>query len=330
MRPKNAQSVLQKAKIPALLITNPVNILYLTGVEADPGFVLLHGKKFTLFVSELDRESAERSVRKGITVAHYEELEPTLKKLKRCGFEKNAVSVGRYGIWKRKFKNTKFVQTEGIVEEYRRTKDAEELRKFKKAQRITRQMIKRVPKALKQGMTEKELAWKLESWAHELGADGLSFDAIVGFGTHTSCPHHVPTNRKFIKGHLVQIDVGVRYQGYCADQSRVFVTGELTHQQKRVLKAVQEAKRKATKAVKPGVKGPTLDRIARDVLKKYDLEEYFPHTLGHAIGLEIHEDPRLSMKLKKVKLKKHEIVTIEPGVYIPGKFGMRLEDEIIV
>ena len=191
-------------------------------------------------------------------------------------------------------------------------------------------MIRRVPRALRAGVTERSVAWKLQEWALELGAEGLSFDPIVAFGTHTSRPHHHPTNRTFSKGHIVQIDVGARYKGYCADQSMVFFTGKPTSLQQRVYDAVLDAKEAAMKAVCAGVETGDLDALAFDVLKEHGFAKYFCHALGHGVGLEVHEGVSLSSSGKSQKLLTNEIVTIEPGVYLPGKFGIRLEEEVIV
>lgn len=191
-------------------------------------------------------------------------------------------------------------------------------------------MMDRIPSVLKGSITEKQLAEKLRQWAVELGADGLSFDPIVAFGTNSSSPHHHPSSRKLSKGHVVQIDIGARVNGYCADQSCVFFTAKKTPLQKRVFAAVSEAKSASINAIKVGVTNHKLDQIARDILKEENLEQYFTHSLGHGVGLDIHEGVSLSLKAKKTKLLKGEIITIEPGVYIPEKFGMRLEEEIIV
>jgi len=218
----------------------------------------------------------------------------------------------------------------GVVEEFRRTKNAEELRKFRRAQRITREMLKRVPTLLRRPISERAVAWKLREWAEELGADDLSFEPIVAFGTHTSRPHHRPTHRILQKGHIVQVDVGAIYQGYCADQSAVYFTERMTPLERRVHAAVSDAFETAMECTIPGASTKDLDRTARDVLRKHGFEEYFLHSLGHGVGLEVHEGPNLSSKAPEKKLLKNEIVTIEPGIYLPGKFGMRLETEVIV
>jgi Xaa-Pro aminopeptidase len=313
-----------------LLISNLTNIRYLTGLELSAGFLLITQRKYRLFVDQRYREAAEGIALPAATIHDHEDLKNMLLRCRECGFEANDVTVDRLGRWKRIFKNTKFVRTKGVIEEFRRSKDARELRSFRRAQHITHEMLRRVPAVLRKGITERDVAWKLTSWAHELGADGLAFDPIVAFGSHTSSPHHHPTGRKLRKGHIVQIDVGARYRGYCADQSAVFFTRSPTALQKRVLAAVEQAKERATKACRAGVTNRELDRIACAVLKKHGFEDYIAHALGHGVGLEIHEGISLSERAPKKKLLKNEIVTIEPGLYIPGKFGIRLEDEVVI
>jgi Xaa-Pro aminopeptidase len=224
----------------------------------------------------------------------------------------------------------RLVDKGGVVECYRRQKDEGEIKLISRAQRITKELLRRVPSALRPGITEEKLARQLQIWALELGADCLSFDAIVAFGTHTGFPHHVPTSRTLKKGHIVQIDVGATVRGYCSDMSRVFFTAPPTPQQKLVYDTLLKAQKRAMDAVKPGVGTAELDRLAREVLKSQGIEEAFCHSLGHGVGLEIHEGITLSQLRKSVELLQGEVITIEPGVYFPGKFGMRIEDMVIV
>ncbi len=329
MRPTQPSHVLKASKTDVFLVSNLTNIRYLSGVEVSTGFVLIKPKSMTLLVDGRYTEAAKRSARKGVKVADIDALKRLLRGVERCGFEAQDITVARLASWK-KLLNTKFVQSKGIIEEFRRSKEPDEIKNFRKAQRITHKMMDRIPATLKSSITEKQLAEKLRQWAVELGADELSFDPIVAFGTNSSSPHHHPTSRKLTKGQVVQIDVGARVNGYCADQSRVFFTGKITAEQKRVYDAVERAKSESEAAVKAGVTNHKLDTIARDILKEEGLNQYFTHSLGHGVGLDIHEGASLSQKSKKQKLLKNEIITIEPGVYISGKFGMRLEDEIIV
>ncbi len=330
MRPSKPSSLISRAKTAAFIVSDLTNIRYLTGLNLTAGLILVTRKGMTLFVDGRYTEVARAEVRHGIAVSEFNSTTNIFKGITRCGYEAEEVTVSRLERWKKKSMNTKFVQTVGIIEEFRRAKDAEELRHFRKAQRITQRVLRELPAVLHGSLTEKQLAEWIRHRAVELGADSLSFDPTVAFGTHTSRPHHKPTSRKLRKRDIIQIDCGARVNGYCADQSRVYFRGKSTAQQQRVFNAVSRAKKAATKAVRAGVSNREPDRIARDVLKKENLEQYFVHSLGHGVGLEIHEGSTLSQKAKKVTLLKNEIVTIEPGVYIPGKFGIRLEDEVVV
>ncbi len=330
MRPRHPGEVLKSARVRAFLVSDPTNIRFLTAVEMSAGFALLEAKSITLFVDGRYREAAQKYALRGVRVRDATMLPKTLGRLRTCAVESENISISRMRNLKRKYSNTKFVHTKGIIEEFRRSKDAEELRRFRRAQRITREVIARVPSVLRRPITERELAWKLQTWAMELGADGLAFEPIVAFGSNTSSPHHHPGNLKLRKGHIVQIDFGAKYRGYCADQSAVFFTAKPTKLERRVYDAVRSAQKAAIEAIKVGGTNHELDRIARVVLRREKLEKFFVHALGHGVGLEIHEGPSLSPKADKVKLLPNEIITIEPGVYLPGKFGMRLEEEVIV
>lgn len=322
--------VTKRAKAPALLVTNLTNIRYLTGLNLSAGFVLIKAKKIVLYVDGRYLEVAQKEAAKAVAVKPMEDLEADLQKTKKCAFESEAVTVARLSNWKRKFKNTKFVQSRGVIEVFRREKRAEEIKNFKKAQRITQKVMGKIPSVLKPGITEREVAEQIRRFAVDFGADELSFEPIVAFGSNSASPHHHPGKTKLRKRDIIQIDCGARVNGYCADQSAVFFTGKPTAEQKRVYEAVEKAQIEAIKTIKAGVSNRTPDRVARNVLKKYELEEYFVHSLGHGVGLDIHEGPSLSTKAVQTKLKRNEIVTVEPGVYLPGKFGIRLEQEIIV
>ncbi|MSR86853.1 aminopeptidase P family protein [Candidatus Peribacteria bacterium] len=329
MRSPSATQLLTAAGTPAFLVTNLINVRYLTGLPVSAGVVLAVGRRLILFVDSRYRDMAER-LPGTITVKDIGQLQGVLAEVRECGFESEDVTVLRKTGWRKKFRTTTFVPTVGILQSFRRQKDPEELRNLRRAHRMTKELLRRVPAMLKRSITEERLARQLILWSLELGAEGLSFDPIVAFGTHTACPHHRPTSRKLQKGHLVQIDVGVKYRGYCADMSEVYFTVEPTKVQDQVHRTLILAKNRAMKAVKVGASTHMLDTLVRGMLKKAGIEEYFTHSLGHGVGLEIHEGPSLSTKAQDVMLLKNEVVTIEPGAYFPGKFGMRLEDMVYV
>jgi Xaa-Pro aminopeptidase len=330
MRPTSPRDILRLAQVPAFLVSNLTNIKYLTGLTMTAGLLLVTPRTYILFADSRYSEGAKRSLSDQFEVRDPTQSPVILAKINSCGFECDQVTVDRFGFWKKKFKNTKFVQKEGIVEEFRRSKEDDELRLLRRAERITEELLRRIPAALRVGVTEEKLARQITIWALELGADGCSFDPIVGFGTHTSSPHHTPTSRALKKGHIVQIDIGAKYKGYCADRSEVFFTAKPTSEQATVYQLLCDAQRAAMKAAKPGASTQKLDQIARDVLKKGGIDHAFTHSLGHGVGLDIHEGVTLSSRAPAQKLLKGEVVTVEPGAYFPGKFGMRVEKMVYV
>jgi Xaa-Pro aminopeptidase len=319
MRP-SSQKLLTAADCPNFLVTDLTNIRYLTGIAVSAGCVLVTPRRYILFVDSRYRESAEKTVRGGVFVRDPLDLPKMLQEAKICGFESEDISVARRASWKKKFPRVKFLEKEGIVQEFRRTKEDHELQAMRKAERITRELLRRIPAVLRHSLSELELSRKLLIWALELGADGMAFDSIVGFGTHTSIPHHHPTSRMLKKGHVVQIDLGAKVRGYCSDASEVFFTTRPTPLQERIYGTLVDAQKAALKLIKPGVSNRTLDRAARAVLDNEGLDPYFTHALGHGVGLDIHEGVSISSKAPEQKLLKNEVITVEPGVYFEGCF----------
>jgi len=330
MRPITPKIFLAAADTPAFLITNLTSLRYLTGLPLSDGILLVTPKKYLLFVDRLTRDTANTITHPHFAVYDSADIVKFMKDITQCGFESDSVSVQRMGLWKRKFKSTKFMHKTEILEEFRRTKDTEELKYLHRAERITKELLRRIPSALRLGITEEKLAKQLQIWALELGADGLAFDPIVAFGTHTSSPHHHPTSRSLKKGHIVQIDVGAMYRGYRADRSEVFFTGKPTVEQRAIYEMLCTALRHSMNFIRSGVSTNAVDEIARSILRKHGVEKSFTHALGHGVGLDIHEGVILSSKAPPKILLSGEVVAVEPGVYFPGKFGMRVEKMVFV
>ena len=330
MRPKSPADLLRRASTSAFLVTDLTNIRYLTGLTLSAGVLLVLPRRFVLFVDSRYTQAAERAAAHYFAVEDIATLQAALKKIRSVGFEADKVTMERFGLWKKKFKSTKFVQHMDIVEQFRRAKTDEERAKLKKAERITEELLRRIPLALKKGITEEELARKITIWALELGAEGMSFDPIVGFGTHTSAPHHRPTKRTLKKGHIVQIDIGAKYRGYSADRSEVFFTATPSPIVQKVYDTLCEARDTVMEMAVPGASTHALDRAARKILAREGIEYAFTHALGHGVGLDIHEGVSISSKGKDEKLVRGEVITVEPGVYFPGKFGMRVESMVYV
>jgi Xaa-Pro aminopeptidase len=328
MRPP-ARQLLAENAIQAMLVTKTANVRYLSRIAADGAVLLVQPKGFTLFADPLEIEAVRKAAPKGISVKPLSGIVTVMKNIRSCAFEEEDITVARLKRWKKLFPKTAFTATKDIVEHHRRTKDAAELKAILTANGITEDILARIPSVLKAGITEAGVAWIIECWAREAGAQKMGFDTIVAFGTNTSRPHHRPTAKKLKKGDLVQIDMGVVIDGYTSDRSAVYFTRKPTAKQKEVHKALQEAVHAGIAAIAPGVPCSEPDAAARKVLRTYKLEKYFIHSLGHGVGLEIHEGVSLSQRSKQ-RLLEHEVVTVEPGVYIEGKWGMRLEEMVVV
>ncbi len=323
------KELLAKTGLKALFITNPINVRYLTRLPAEHGVLLVQSQKFTLFVNALELEAVKAVKQKTVVVRDLSMLETVMKKISQCGFEEQDVTVARLRRWKKLFPRTTWKGIGEIVEPFRRTKDADELKAMLKANLITEDILEKIPSILKVGVTESEVSWMIESWARAAGSPKMGFETIVAFGPNTSRPHHRPTTRKLKKQDIIQIDMGLVIDGYTSDRSAVYFKGKPTTKQVMVLKALEEAKKTGIEAIKPGIAASIPDLAARKVLKKYGLEKYFIHSLGHGVGLDIHEGVTLSKRSKQILLE-YEVVTVEPGVYFPGTWGMRLEDMVIV
>lgn len=324
MRPLSPSVVLQGTGLTALLIAEPKNVRYLTGVELSSGALLLTSRVGRLYVSPLYLEEATAAALPGVEVVDVARLWEDAKRYERIGFEAEYVRVAQLLRWKKHCPSPTWVRTRGLIEEFRRQKDDREIACLRRAERITKEMLRRVPGVLRKGVTEKELAWKFALWAHDLGADGLAFDPVVAFGTHTSHPHHHATTRILKKGHLVQVDVGAVYRGYGADLSEIYFTADPTSAQDRACDAVTTALEVAITKCTVGARTAAVDEAVRKVFRAAGMEAAFTHALGHGVGLTTHEIPVLSPGPAK-RLLPREVLAIEPGVYFPGQFGIRRE-----
>ncbi len=326
----SAGKVLSDAGLSSVLITDLTNIRYLSGLMLSGGALLVSAKGYQLFVDSRYSEAAVREVRRGITILAPEKLGGEIRCLRKVGFESENVTVKRLTAWQKKFKSTKFIQISDLISGLRRSKQPDEINAILRASSMTKKVLALIPVWLRPGITEKQLSWKIESACREAGAESMAFESIVAFGEHTSSPHHHPTERRLRSTDIVQIDMGAKADGYCSDYSRVYFMTAPTSEQEKALSALKKAKKSAEYLLRPGITNRALDIAARQSLKADGYDKEFSHSLGHGVGIEIHEGVTLSMKAPLMKLKKNEVITIEPGLYFPGKFGMRIEDTIVV
>ena len=266
-----------------------------------------------------------------ITNAHYSILEFLKERgAARTGLEFKNATVDYY----RRIKGaapegSEIVNFDGMIEEIRAVKDDTELSAIAMAEKIGDQAFSYILGEIKPGVSEKEIALKLELKMRELGASGLSFDTIVVSGERTSMPHGEPSDKLIENGDFVTMDFGCIFNGYCSDMTRTVAVGSVTDEQRDIYNVVLRAQKATCDAVKAGMKGKEVDAVARKIISDAGYGECFGHGLGHGVGLEIHEAPTANTRSEEI-LKPKMLVTIEPGIYIPKKFGVRIEDLSIV
>ena len=253
---------------------------------------------------------------------------------KTVGFESSAISYAAYEEYQQAgadlFKLKPFADS--YVEQLRLVKQPEEIELLRRAIAITDETFASICAWIMPGMTEREVAWEISRKMVELGADGNAFKTIIASGPHGSMPHSVPSDRRIQRGELITIDMGARYKGYCADMTRTICLGEPAEPRMReVYDAVLRAMKTCEQKMHAGMSARQADALARDVLAEAKLVDYFVHITGHGVGLQIHENPRLSPRVPDyVPLLAGCVVTVEPGVYIPGWTGTRVEDCVLV
>jgi Xaa-Pro aminopeptidase len=335
-RIEELQKLLRKESLDALLITSPADWYYLTGFTGESGALIAGLRHLTLVTDGRFLVQAAEELR-GVTVVEqkqglYRSCGELLKNL-RCGmagFNANQVTVEQYKLLKRAAgKATQFRESGALVASLRARKDATELAQMRKAAILASEVMKSAIGLLKPGVREFEIATEIEYQMRKRGASGPAFESIVAFGSRAALPHARPTAKRLRKNELVVLDLGAILGKYCSDITRTVYVGKAPARIRLWYQAVLEAQAAAIESIEPGKSGGEVDAAARGVLAAYRLDQYFVHSTGHGLGLEVHEDPRLA-KGQKTQLALGNVVTIEPGVYIAGLGGIRIEDDVVV
>lgn len=321
---------------PAILVTNKTNIRYLCGFEGSHGYILLMGKKGFLFTDSRYLNEAKKSLPQNFrAIDSSDGFEKAWKKflaeyrLKKIGIENSYVNLKFWKKLQKISKGTKLTDIGNALDKRRIIKTKDELEKITRSQKINEKVFYAIKRWLKPGISEKEIENKIEFLAREFGADKTAFTPIAAINEHSACPHHTNTNKRLKKGDMLLIDMGVVYQGYHSDMTRVLFTKTPTTEQQKIYGLTLKAQKTAIKKLRAGMTGKQIDSAARGVIKKAGFLKQFGHALGHGVGLDIHELPNLSKKYKD-KIPAGAVITVEPGVYLPGKFGIRLEDMLVV
>jgi Xaa-Pro aminopeptidase len=310
------------------LVSAPVNVHYLTGFESSNPALLVEPDRARLFSDFRYAEAGKRVDGVEFTVTKRNLFASLADELSgRIGFEADVVTYAAYQTLEAG--GLELVPRRGVVEELRALKDDDELATIRRAAEITSEAFGRLAQEPFVGKTEKELAWQLDSLYHELGADGPAFPTIVAAGANGATPHAHAGDSQIPAGTTVVIDSAAAVGGYMSDCTRTFATGELPEQLAEAYEVTREAQQAALDAVRQGVSGRDADGAAREVIEKAGFGDAFGHGLGHGLGLLVHEAPRLSQESEDT-LQARNVVTIEPGIYLSGLGGIRIEDLVIV
>ena len=342
-------SLLKPQNLDALFVTNKINVEYLTNFKGSRKSLLILPKK-TYLLTDFRYLNEARKLKKltvvDITRRFEKPWQALIKKhrLQRIGFEEHDLTVFRFKHLRKKSRvkkqPSKLIPTQNLVENLRTIKTPAEITKIKKAQAITDQVFAEIKKLIRhklksrQAITEKQIAYQIEEIAEKLGASGMAFPPIVAFGAHSATPHHQNSTTRLKKGDLILIDMGAKYQNYCSDMTRMLFTKPPTAFQKKIYQLVLEAQEKVIQSLKTGQKCSAYEKMIAAHFKKAGYEKYFQHSVGHGLGLEIHEIPSLSREEKETKrlnpekLATNMATTVEPGLYFNRKFGVRIEDLI--
>lgn len=321
-------------KIDALLITNDYNRRYMTGFTGTAGVAIV-SKDDAVFITDFRyTEQAAEQVKDFRIVQHegliVEEVaqQVALMGVQTLGFEKDALTYGTYTLYKNAVK-AEFAPTAGLIEKIRLIKTEQEINIIKAACEIADQAFTHILGFIEPGKTELEVSNELEFFMRKQGATSSSFDIIVASGVRSALPHGVATHKVIEKGDFVTLDFGALYNGYISDITRTIAVGQPSDKLVEMYNVVLESQLLALEKVGPGMTGIEADAVARDYLKSKGYGEAFGHSTGHGIGLEVHEGPGLSFRSETV-LEPGMAVTIEPGVYLPGIGGVRIEDDILI
>ena len=335
MTDNKIRNLINELKVDAILITDPYNIRYMSGFSGGEGYMFVTPEKKILYVDSRYTLWAKNESR-GCDVVEtgkeaYKELNDFAKKanINKIAVEGNHLKYNEFKEIKNKLAGYNLIPIDTELDNLRMIKSEEEIELIAKAERIGDEAFSYILNEIKPGVTEKEIALKLEFYMRSHGAERLSFEVIAASGLNSASPHAMPSDKIIEEGDFLTLDFGCVYNGYCSDMTRTIVVGKANERQKEIYNIVKEAQQAALDNIKAGMTGKEADSIARNIIASYGYADQFGHGLGHGIGLFIHEMPRLSVK-GDIVLEPGMVVSVEPGIYIEGFGGVRIEDAVVI
>ncbi|MBN2240083.1 MAG: aminopeptidase P family protein [Dehalococcoidales bacterium] len=334
-RVERLRSVLVEKELDGIFISQPENRCYLSGFNGSAGYLLITAKDTRLatdfrYLEQVKIQSPDFSlVRISGKVAEWFIELIDVPGLKRLGFESGDITHAMYRILtdaiSKAGSEVQMIPVDGIVEGLRAIKEPEEIELIKQAVTITDNAFAYIDETIREGMTEIEVAWELEKYQREHGSQAMPFDIIVASGPNSARPHAQPSDRKIEKGDPIVIDMGAKFGGYCSDFTRTLCIGEQDETFKKVYDTVLGAQLTAISLIKAGMTGKEADGFARTVIQEAGYGEEFGHSLGHGTGMVVHEQPTVGPNSEAV-LENGMVFSVEPGIYLPGWGGVRIED----
>lgn len=326
---------LDQWRVDAVLITSAANRRWLSGFTGSAGKLLVTRDRAILSTDSRYWEQAARQASQFEVFRQKGEKGDTEKFLQmgaagRIGIEARHVSLTELATLKRE-KPFRWRALKTTIEPFRAVKSPDELAAIRRAAEIADETVAQFPRLARPGLSERDLAWELEKYMREAGADRPGFDIIVASGPNSALPHHHPGDRLLEPGDMIIVDLGAEVDGYRSDLTRTFYLGDSPDDSFwAIYNTVRQAQEAAIGGIRAGVTGKTVDSLARDCIKAAGYGDHFGHGTGHSLGLEIHEEPRFSIAAEKSKIPAGAVMTVEPGIYLPGLGGVRIEDLILV
>ena len=334
-RVRRLRGALEQHRLDAFVTTFSPHLRYVSGYSGSNGLCIVTSSAVFFFTDFRYKEQIESEVecsRSYITTGNLIEKaseEKLLRRCKRVGVEKDHLPLSQYLELRKNFSAARFLPTSDIIESFASVKTEPEIALIRKAVEITEAAFRDVLKLLGPGVSELDISAEISYRHKKYGAENDSFEPIVVSGRRGSLPHGTPSSKKISHGDMVTLDLGCFYRGYCSDLTRTVSVGKPSQEAKKIYRVVHEAQQRAIHAAAAGMSAKKLDAVAREYIRSMGYGRYFGHGLGHGIGLRIHEYPRISSTSTHA-LVKGNVVTVEPGIYLPGRCGVRIEDDIVI
>lgn len=323
-------------EVDGLLVMQPENRRWVSGFTGSSGVVVVGRQGQPVFLTDFRyTQQAGKQCRGYEIVRHGQQLTADIKavlerlEIKKLGFEKDYITVGQHAKWTSEMEGIELIPLEDILLDLRAVKDLEELELLAQAAAIGDKAFTHILGFLRPGLSERRVALELERHMQDLGASGPSFDTIVASGVRSSMPHGVASEKLLEENDFITMDFGCVYKGYCSDMTRTVVLGKASPRQREIYEIVLEAQLAGVEGIRAGITGKEADSVARDIIAAKGYGEHFGHGLGHGVGLAIHESPRAGATSEDI-LAVNNLVTVEPGIYLPDWGGVRIEDTVVV